>query len=83
MHFVKLNFYLRKEQRHTLDSNIPLKIKGGKTFIPHLGSNQPSHIIFYTFKEHNCTIFLCSLDDGNKDDQCRGPSIKEKDHLVG
>ena len=30
---------------------------------------------------HNCTIFLCSLDVRN--DQCRGPSIKEKDHLVG
>ena len=23
---------------------------------------------------HNCTIFLCSLDVGNIDDQCRGPS---------
>ena len=35
---------------------------------------------------HNCTIFLCSLDVRNIDDisdQCRGPSIKEKDHLVG
>ena len=31
----------------------------------------------------NCTIFLCSLDVRNIDDQCRGPSIKEKDHLVG
>ena len=29
----------------------------------------------------NCTIFLCSLDVRN--DQCRGPSIKEKDHPVG
>ena len=27
------------------------------------------------------TLFLCSLDDGNIDDQCRGPSIKENDHL--
>ena len=27
---------------------------------------------------HNCTIFLCSLDVGNIDDQSRGPSIKEK-----
>ena len=26
---------------------------------------------------HNCTIFLCSLDVGNIDDQCRGPSIRE------
>ena len=35
---------------------------------------------------HHCTIFLCSLDVGNTDDtddQCRGPSIKDKDHLVG
>ena len=32
---------------------------------------------------HNCTIFLCSLDVGSIDDQCRAPSIKEKDHLVG
>ena len=33
---------------------------------------------------HNCTIFLCSLDVKYiYDDQCRGPSIKEKDHLVG
>ena len=30
---------------------------------------------------HNCTIFFCSLDVRN--DQCRGPSIKEKDHLAG
>ena len=30
---------------------------------------------------HNCTIFLCSLDVRN--DQCRGPSIKERHHLVG
>ena len=28
---------------------------------------------------YNCTIFLCSLDVRNIDDQCRGPSIKEKD----
>ena len=32
---------------------------------------------------HNCTIFLCSLDVRNIDDQCRGPNIKEKDHLDG
>ena len=32
---------------------------------------------------HNCTIFLSSLDIGNIDNQYRGPSIKEKDHLVG
>ena len=38
---------------------------------------------------HNCTIFLCSLDvrnidvDIDIDDQCRGPSVKEIDHLVG
>ena len=32
---------------------------------------------------HNCTIFLGSLDVRNIDDQCRGPSRKEKDHLVG
>ena len=31
----------------------------------------------------NCTIFLCSLDVGHIDDQCRGPSIKGKDHLAG
>ena len=31
---------------------------------------------------HCCTKFLCSLDVGNIiDDQCRGPSIKGKDHL--
>ena len=30
---------------------------------------------------HNCTIFLCSLDVRNIDDQCRGPNVKEKDHL--
>ena len=28
---------------------------------------------------HSCTIFLCYLDG----DQCRGPSVKEKDHLDG
>ena len=27
--------------------------------------------------------FLCSLDVENIDDQCRSPSVKEKDHLVG
>ena len=32
---------------------------------------------------HNCTIFLSSLDIGNIEDQCRGLSQKEKDHLVG
>ena len=32
--------------------------------------------------EHNCTLFLCSLDVGNIGDQCRGASIKEKDHLL-
>ena len=32
---------------------------------------------------YNCTIFLCSLDVGNIDDQCRGPSIKGKDVLAG
>ena len=33
---------------------------------------------------HNCTIFLCSLCFGNIDDhdQCRGPSIMEKDYLA-
>ena len=33
--------------------------------------------------EHNCTLFLCSLDVRNIGDQCRVPSIKEKDHLAG
>ena len=32
---------------------------------------------------HNCTIFLCSLDAGNIDDQGRGPVTKEKGHLAG
>ena len=32
---------------------------------------------------HYCSIYLCSLDVGNIDNQCRGPSIKEKDHLAG
>ena len=31
---------------------------------------------------HKRTIFLCSLDVGNIDDQCRGPSIKERYHLA-
>ena len=31
---------------------------------------------------HNCTIFLCSLDVGITDDQCRGLSVKEKGHLA-
>ena len=30
-----------------------------------------------------CTINLHSQDVGNIDDQCRGPSIKEKGHLAG
>ena len=32
---------------------------------------------------HECTIFLCSLEIGNIHDQCRRPSIQEKDHLAG
>ena len=32
---------------------------------------------------NNCSIFLCSLDVGNIDDQCRVPSINKKDHLAG
>jgi len=39
----------------------------------------------FSLKIWVCKIFdkfhVCSLDDGNIDDQCRGPSIKEKDHL--
>ena len=31
---------------------------------------------------HKYTLFLCSLDVGNIDDQCRGSSIKERDHLA-
>ena len=33
----------------------------------------------------NCTIFLCYLDVGSKDDQCRcrGLIIREKDRLAG
>ena len=29
---------------------------------------------------HNCGIFLLGLDGG--EDQCRGPSINERDHLA-
>ena len=32
---------------------------------------------------HKYTLFLCSLDVGNIDDQCRGPIIMETDHLAG
>ena len=32
---------------------------------------------------HDCNIFRCSLDVGNIDDQCRGPSMMETDHLAG
>ena len=32
---------------------------------------------------NNCNIFLCSLHVGNRDDQCKGPSEKGKDHLAG
>ena len=42
-----------------------------------------THSDVWRFLLLNCTIFFCSLDIGNIDDQCRGPSIKEKDHLVG
>ena len=38
-------------------------------------------ILFFTIiVVHNCTIFLCSLDVRNI---CRGPNVKEKDHLDG
>ena len=30
---------------------------------------------------HNYTLFLCSLDVGNIDDQCGGPRMKEIDQL--
>ena len=42
-----------------------------------------SFVLSYPVLVHNCTLFLCSLDVGNIDDQCRGPSKKEKDHLAG
>ena len=32
---------------------------------------------------HNCTIFLCSLDVGNIDDQFRCTGTEEKDHPAG
>ena len=32
---------------------------------------------------HKYTLFLCSLDVGNIDDQCRGPIIMETDHPAG
>ena len=32
---------------------------------------------------HNCTIYLCPFGVGNIDEQCRGPSKKEKDPLAG
>ena len=45
------------------------------------------HIAFarctsWSYLVHNCTISLCSLDVRNIDDQCKGPSITEKGHLV-
>ena len=45
----------------------------------------PGNFLFQVGRElvHNCTIFFCSVDARNIDDRCRGPSIKEKDHLVG
>ena len=35
-----------------------------------------------TIRVHKCIIYLCSLCFRNIDDQCRGPGIKEKDHLA-
>ena len=32
---------------------------------------------------HEYTLFLCSLNVRNIDDQSRGPSIMETDHLAG
>ena len=61
------------------------------SFFPHL-STHPCYNSVFTMSlaelaesiVHNCTIFLCFLDDGgNIDDQCRGPIIMEKDHLAG
>ena len=46
-------------------------------------NSRNTHSDVWRFLLHNCTIFLCSLDVGNIDDQCRVPSIKEKDHLAG
>ena len=46
-------------------------------------NSRNTHSDVWRFLIHNCTIFLCSLDVGNIDDQFRGPSIKEEDHLVG
>jgi len=35
-----------------------------------------------TIRVHKCIIYLCSLCFGNIDDQCKGPSKKERDHLA-
>ena len=48
----------------------------------HLAPSWPGPL-FCMLLANSCTIFLCSLDVRNTDDQCRGPSVKEKDHLAG
>ena len=35
------------------------------------------------FVVHNCTIFLCCLDDEEIDDPHRNPIMNNKDHRVG
>ena len=59
---------------------VRLKKVGAPYCILHLLGQGP---IFCILLANNCTILLCSLDVGNIDDQCRGPSVKEKDHLAG
>ena len=40
-------------------------------------------VLFYVDLSYITALYFSSLYVGNMDDQCRGPSIKEKDHLVG
>ena len=56
LHFVKLNFYFGKEQRHRLDLNIPLKIKGELRHLspqPKFQPTQPSDHQYFHQPHHH------------------------------
>ena len=70
----------RKAQGWVQENWVPMTAWAGSVYVILVFSGQAwmaSRLV------HNCTIFLCSLDVRNIDDQCRGPNVKEKDHLVG
>ena len=64
--FREIEFQLwQRRQTQTLDLNIPLKIKGGKTFIP--PESQPTRAYNHQYF-HSLTILLCLKFNSSEDE---------------